>query len=851
MPTERPTALILRGRDTRAICEPRLSHNSDKFIPSDQAVNKIANSRATYVELDRVAMLDMRLISALRQRRVLGLPLYVNVEGVNEGNDVLTRRRVSRFLSHLDCVNGVVTVLPDSSDFTLNNHALSLHSNTSFLGDELYQVTHERVNGKDSLYDQKVSEVNISNRKYTPLEELTQVIEQYQQYGLRVVILAGVYDIIHPGHVEFIEKASEQGDVLIILTNSDYSVKRNPKGANGDRPIHPLIERVETLAAVDVVTHVSSFDSDNIAPLFEGVHNITYVKSSKDAASPSPGVRLEMSLAEENGGKNVIIPSVKHDIRPEFMSSSGIIETVHSGSHKYDFLSREFLNQPESVQQKIADVVLAVDQWNIKTNNVTNWLDILKNKSTISVEAAVETEKRVIKDIAMNFDNIVHEIGYERDYLHYIIPLVLGMMVGLDIKWMPVQYNISENKYEIINFAKLSDGELEFFNLRTNELQDPFKFEDFYWRPFPTQYNFITQEGKKPFAKRLYLYTEEQQDIALGLKILFEEAKEEQNPVRKQKYEQEFRALTRSIWETIVGEPFSLPKIENSGQMLSHELPNIVAHGGTALLDVAGGFPENSRAGLKEALNKGIDILEIDIVPTKDGKWIVSHDIILDVATASSGLTLDKTQQELQSISIRTAQGDVSSENLMSLEESLSFIASHTKLLGQEPTVKIDIKASTDEAERNLITTLRRSKIPLGNFIVTAGESGISNRLHNLDPELSFELNTVEVINYLMAYKLMDENIMPELFLEYVQHYAPTINAKAVSLMLVAMKYWGRNVFHRVNTGITDMGLQTFVWEARSLDDYLLAASVGATNVMVQDPQVVGNILEFKQGYQS
>ena len=75
--------------------------------------------------------------------------------------------------------------------------------------------------------------------------------------GRRVVFTNGCFDLVHPGHIETLEKARELGDVLIVGVNSDRSV-REMKGPG--RPIVPQQERAEVLSALECVDAVVIFD---------------------------------------------------------------------------------------------------------------------------------------------------------------------------------------------------------------------------------------------------------------------------------------------------------------------------------------------------------------------------------------------------------------------------------------------------------------------------------------------------------------------------------------------------------------------------------------------------------------
>jgi D-beta-D-heptose 7-phosphate kinase/D-beta-D-heptose 1-phosphate adenosyltransferase len=81
--------------------------------------------------------------------------------------------------------------------------------------------------------------------------------ERLRREGRRVVFTNGCFDLLHPGHVRFLQQAKALGDVLIVAINSDASV-RALKGP--DRPIIPAHERAEVLAALEAVDYVTIFD---------------------------------------------------------------------------------------------------------------------------------------------------------------------------------------------------------------------------------------------------------------------------------------------------------------------------------------------------------------------------------------------------------------------------------------------------------------------------------------------------------------------------------------------------------------------------------------------------------------
>ena len=133
--------------------------------------------------------------------------------------------------------------------------------------------------------------------------------------GKRVVFTNGVFDLLHPGHVRYLQAARDQGDALVVGVNSDRSVRAN-KGPS--RPIVPEAERAELLAALACVDAVVVFDEETPAEIIKRVQPDVLVKGADWAADQIVG----RDTVEARGGKVVRIP-----IEPGW-STTGILEKV-------------------------------------------------------------------------------------------------------------------------------------------------------------------------------------------------------------------------------------------------------------------------------------------------------------------------------------------------------------------------------------------------------------------------------------------------------------------------------------------------------------------------------------------
>ncbi|MEW2384463.1 D-glycero-beta-D-manno-heptose 1-phosphate adenylyltransferase [Micromonospora sp. NPDC047707] len=106
-------------------------------------------------------------------------------------------------------------------------------------------------------------------------DALATIADEHRRDGRSVVFTNGCFDVLHRGHVRYLEQARTLGDLLVVAVNSDDSVRRL-KGA--DRPVNPVEDRVALLAALACVDHVVVFEEDSPARLIEAVRPDVYVK---------------------------------------------------------------------------------------------------------------------------------------------------------------------------------------------------------------------------------------------------------------------------------------------------------------------------------------------------------------------------------------------------------------------------------------------------------------------------------------------------------------------------------------------------------------------------------------------
>lgn len=133
--------------------------------------------------------------------------------------------------------------------------------------------------------------------------------------GKRVVFTNGCFDILHVGHIRYLQEAAKLGDVLIVGLNSDASVKRL-KGP--ERPVNGEKDRAELLCALGFVDHVVIFEEDTPYALIEKLQPDVLVKGG----DYRPEEVVGKDLVEANGGRLVLLPFV------EGHSTTNIIEKL-------------------------------------------------------------------------------------------------------------------------------------------------------------------------------------------------------------------------------------------------------------------------------------------------------------------------------------------------------------------------------------------------------------------------------------------------------------------------------------------------------------------------------------------
>jgi len=137
------------------------------------------------------------------------------------------------------------------------------------------------------------------NQKIKTLTELIKIVEKLKKNNKKIITTNGVFDILHYGHVKYLEEAKKLGDILIVGVNSDKSVKQI-KGEK--RPITDEKSRLSVLAALESIDYVFLFNEKDPRIWLSKLKPHIHVKAGDYKLSQV----IEKDIVESNNGKVVI-----------------------------------------------------------------------------------------------------------------------------------------------------------------------------------------------------------------------------------------------------------------------------------------------------------------------------------------------------------------------------------------------------------------------------------------------------------------------------------------------------------------------------------------------------------------
>jgi D-glycero-beta-D-manno-heptose 1-phosphate adenylyltransferase len=147
-------------------------------------------------------------------------------------------------------------------------------------------------------------------------EELMRRVAEARAAGARIVFANGCFDVLHVGHIRYLEGARKLGDVLVVGVNSDEQVALQ-KGAG--RPVLPATERAEIVAALEPVTYVTIFNEPTVEQLLLALKPDVHAKGTDYTVDTVP----ERDVVRSYGGQVAIVGDPKDHSTSEIVARLG------------------------------------------------------------------------------------------------------------------------------------------------------------------------------------------------------------------------------------------------------------------------------------------------------------------------------------------------------------------------------------------------------------------------------------------------------------------------------------------------------------------------------------------------
>ncbi len=183
------------------------------------------------------------------------------------------------------------------------------------------------------------------NQKIKNQKEIIEIAQKLRDEGKKIVTYNGSFDILHLGHIKSLEEAKTQGDNLIVILNSDNSV-RNYKGPN--HPVNSEVHRAEVLSAIGHVDYVVHFDEINPKEILKKIKPDIHCNGSDWGKNC-----IERGVVEENGGRIHILKWQEGFSTSELMQKT--MNITSKPEVKAVFLDRDGtinINEPEYTHKK-------------------------------------------------------------------------------------------------------------------------------------------------------------------------------------------------------------------------------------------------------------------------------------------------------------------------------------------------------------------------------------------------------------------------------------------------------------------------------------------------------------------
>ena len=149
-------------------------------------------------------------------------------------------------------------------------------------------------------------------------DALIERVAQDRAAGLSIAFANGCFDLLHVGHIRYLESAAEEADRLVVALNDDQSV-RGLKGKGQGRPILPEADRAELVAALRCVDYVVIFPEPTVGPLLEALKPDVHCKGTDYTVETVP----ERDIVRSYGGRIAIVGDPKDHSSRDLLARIG------------------------------------------------------------------------------------------------------------------------------------------------------------------------------------------------------------------------------------------------------------------------------------------------------------------------------------------------------------------------------------------------------------------------------------------------------------------------------------------------------------------------------------------------
>jgi D-glycero-beta-D-manno-heptose 1-phosphate adenylyltransferase len=153
----------------------------------------------------------------------------------------------------------------------------------------------------------------VKRNKVVSREQLAECVRGERAAGRTIAFANGCFDILHVGHIRYLESAAREGDVLVVALNDDASV-RQLKGEG--RPILPASDRAELVAALRCVDYVVIFSESTVGPLLTALRPDVHCKGTDYSIESVP----ERDIVRAYGGRTAIVGDPKDHSTRELLA---------------------------------------------------------------------------------------------------------------------------------------------------------------------------------------------------------------------------------------------------------------------------------------------------------------------------------------------------------------------------------------------------------------------------------------------------------------------------------------------------------------------------------------------------